>query len=132
MTPARPLPTDAELQVLRVLWARGPSTPRDVHDALYAESDGAYTTALKLLQNLLGKGLVTRDETGRPHVYEAAVPEDETLHGVLRQLIDRSFEGSAAALAMHALGARRASSDELAELKALIERLEAAERSGGA
>lgn len=119
-----PLPTDAELLVLRVLWARGPSTVREVHGALYGDDGAGYTTALKLLQNMHAKALVTRDEDRRQHVYTAAVSEPDTMHGVVRQLIDRTFEGSAATLAMHALGAKRTSAAELAELKSLIRRLE--------
>ena len=126
----RPRPTDAELRILQVLWDRGPSTPRDILDARYGGTDVGYTTALKLLQNLHAKGLVIRDETRRPHVYAAVAREDETLRGMLRQLIDRSFAGSAAALATHALGAKRASREELAELKALVGRLEAQARKG--
>jgi len=119
-----PSPTPAELAALRVLWNRGPSSVREVHEALYAGTDTAYTTTLKLLQNLHLKGLVQRDETQRQHVYTAAAREDTTLRGVLGSLIDRTFDGSAAALAMHALEARPASPEELAELKALIGRLE--------
>lgn len=126
----RSRPTDAELRILQVLWDRGPSTPREILDARYAGTDVGYTTALKLLQNLHAKGLVDRDETRRPHVYAAVAREDETLRGMVRRLIDRSFDGSAAALATHALGAKRASREELAELKALIGRLEAQARKG--
>jgi BlaI family transcriptional regulator, penicillinase repressor len=122
-----PLPTHAELQVLRVLWNRGACTVREVHEALH-ESDGpGYTTALKLLQNLRSKGLVSRDEESRTHVYRAIAREKSTLEGVVRTLIDRSFEGSAGALALHALGAKRVAPGELARLKELIARIEAEE-----
>jgi BlaI family transcriptional regulator, penicillinase repressor len=119
-----PLPTHAELQVLRVLWSRGAATVREVHDALYGAEGPGYTTALKLLQNLRSKGLVSRDEEARQHIYRAVAPEKSTLEGVVRSLIDRSFEGSAGALALHALGAKRATPAELARLKALIARME--------
>jgi BlaI family transcriptional regulator, penicillinase repressor len=119
-----PAPTPAELQVLRILWSRGPSNVRDVHEALYAGTDTAYTTTLKLMQNLHAKGLVERDEAQRQHVYAAVAREDDTLQDVVRGLIDRAFDGSAAALAMHALEARSATRAELAELKELIQRLE--------
>ena len=119
-----PLPTDAELQVLKVLWSAGPSTVRDVHEALYKESGVGYTTALKLLQNMHAKGLVARDEERRQHVYRAVAKEESTMRALLARLIDRAFDGSAAALAMRALGARRASREELAELKRLIRQLE--------
>lgn len=117
-------PTPAELQVLRILWARGASTVREVHEALYVGTDTAYTTTLKLLQNLHAKGMVERNEDQRQHVYAAVAREDDTLQGVLRGLIDRAFDGSGAALAMHALEAKPATRAELAELKELIRRLE--------
>ena len=117
-------PTPAELQVLRILWARGPSTVREVHEELYAGTDTAYTTTLKLLQNLHAKGMVERNEGQRQHVYSAVAREDDTLQGVLRGLIDRAFDGSGAALAMHALEAKPSTRAELAELKELIRRLE--------
>lgn len=123
-----PAPTPAELQVLRILWSRGPSNVREVHEALYAGTATAYTTTLKLMQNLHAKGLVQRDEAQRQHVYVAVAREDETLQDVVRGLIDRAFDGSAASLAMHALEARPATAEELAELKDLIRRLE---RQGG-
>jgi predicted transcriptional regulator len=121
-TPGKPTP--AELRVLRELWSRGPCTVRDVHEALYAGTETAYTTTLKLLQNLLAKRLVRRDERQRQHVYSAVVPEGRTVQKLVRTLIDRTFQGSAASLAMHALEAKPASPEELAELKALIRRLE--------
>lgn len=117
-------PTPAELQLLRVLWSRGPSNVREVHEALYAGTDTAYTTTLKLMQNLHAKGLVKRDEAQRQHVYAAVAREDDTLQDVVRGLIDRAFDGSAASLAMHALEARPATAAELGELKELIRRLE--------
>ena len=117
-------PTPAELQLLRVLWSRGPSNVREVHEALYAGTDTAYTTTLKLMQNLHAKGLVKRDEALRQHVYAAVAREDDTLQDVVRGLIDRAFDGSAASLAMHALEARPATAAELGELKELIRRLE--------
>ncbi len=128
MSPTSVAPTPAELQVLRILWSKGPSTVREVHEALYSGTDTAYTTTLKLMQNLHAKGLVERDEGQRQHVYAALAKEDDTLQGVVRGLIDRAFDGSAAALAMHALEAKPASKAELADLKELIRRLE---RQGG-
>jgi predicted transcriptional regulator len=118
------LPTDAELQVLRVLWARGPSTVREVHDALGPEKGTGYTTTLKLLQNMHGKGLVLRDDSARQHVYVAAVAEEPTLGALLGRLIDRVFDGSAASLVMRALGARGASPEEARELRRMLARLE--------
>lgn len=125
-----PGPTPAELAILRVLWRQGPLTVREVHDAVYGATDTGYTSALKLLQNMLVKGLVTRTETGRQHVYAAAVSERPTLNQLVRGWIDSAFAGSSLALAMQALDARPIPPDELAELKAMIERLEREKGSG--
>lgn len=128
--PSRPpLPTDAELEILRVLWARGPSTVRDVHAAL--GSDTSYTTTLKLLQNMHDKGIVRRDDSRRQHVYEARADEASTLGSLVSRVVDRMFNGSAAALALHALGGRSATREELAELKRLIRAMERREGEGG-
>lgn len=125
-----PGPTPAELAILRVLWRQGPSTVREVHDAVYGATDTGYTSALKLMQNMLAKGLVNRTETGRQHVYAAAVSERPTLNQLVRGWIDSAFAGSSLALAMQALDARPIPPDELAELKAMIERLEREKGSG--
>ena len=116
-----PRPTDAELAILRVLWERGPSTVRQVHDALTPERPTAYTTALKLLQIMTEKGLVRRDETDRTHVYYARLSEDQTQRQLVRDLLDRAFGGSASKLVMQALATRRASAEELTEIRRLID-----------
>ena len=124
-------PTDAELAILRVLWSRGPSTVREVFDAL--GSEGAYTTALKLLQIMTDKGLVRRDESTRTHVYEAAYSEQQTQKQLVTDLLDRVFDGSAAKLMLHALESGKASADELAEIRRLLDEHRegtAASRSG--
>ena len=108
-------PTDAELAILRVLWAAGPSTVREVAVELRRES--AYTTVLKLLQIMADKGLVRRDESARTHVYRAARSERATQRQLVRDLADRAFGGSAARLALQALAARKASPEELAEIR---------------
>src|SRR5919108_4077049 len=109
-----PRPTDAELAILRVLWERGPSTVRQVHDVLVSRVGGtAYTTALKLLQIMTEKGLVRRDESDRTHVYQARLTEEQTQRQLVRDLLDRAFGGSASKLVMQALAARRASPEEL-------------------
>jgi len=113
-------PTDGELAILRVLWARGPSTVRHVAEAL--ERETGYTTALKLLQIMTEKGLVRRDESSRTHVYEAAASEDQTQRTLVSDLLDRAFGGSAAKLVLQALATRKASSEELVEIKRLIDR----------
>lgn len=117
-------PTAAELAVLRVLWRDGPSTVRAVHEAVYADAGPGYTSALKTLQNMLAKGLVTRAEDRRQHVYAAAVSERPTLNRLVSGWMDSAFAGSSLALAMQALDARPAAPGELAQLKAMIEKLE--------
>src|ERR687887_988483 len=121
--PERPLPrpTDAELAILRVLWERGPSTVRQVHDVLGRERPAAYTTALKLLQIMTEKGLVERDERDRTHVYRARLSEEQTQRQLVRDLLERAFGGSASKLVMQALATRRASADELREIRRLID-----------
>ena len=109
MTPTLPRPTDAELAILRVLWAGGPSTVRAVHETLTRVNETGYTTTLKLLQIMAQKGLVTRDESRRSHVYAAAVPESETQRRILGDVLERAFGGSAHRLVMQALSAKKAS-----------------------
>jgi BlaI family transcriptional regulator, penicillinase repressor len=118
--PRRRKPTDAELQILQVLWARGPSTVRDVAAALGREQ--AYTTILKLLQIMTHKELVRRDESARTHVYRAAVSAARTQQQIISDLVDRLFGGSAARLVLHALSSRKTSPEELAEIQALVDR----------
>jgi predicted transcriptional regulator len=120
-----PKPTDAELAILRVLWERGPSTVRHVHETLSRERPVAYTTALKLMQIMAEKGLVSRDERDRSHVYHAKLTEEQTQRQLIRDLLDRAFGGSASKLVMQALAARRASAEELIEIRRLIDTGEA-------
>jgi predicted transcriptional regulator len=123
MGPA-PKPTDAELAILRVLWQRGPSTVRDVHQALSSSQASGYTTVLKLLQIMIEKGLVVRDESQRAHVYAAKLSEGRTQRQLLGDLVDRAFGGSSAKLVLHALSERAASSNELREIRALLDQIE--------
>ena len=116
-----PRPTDGELAILRILWERGPSTVRQVHDVLSRERPSAYTTALKLLQIMTEKGLVRRDESDRTHIYHARLTEEQTQRQLVRDLLDRAFGGSATKLVMQALAARRATPEELGEIRKLIE-----------
>jgi BlaI family transcriptional regulator, penicillinase repressor len=117
-----PRPTEAELEILRVLWDRGPSTVRDVHTEITRERATAYTTVLKLLQIMTEKGLVTRDDTDRSHVYSPRVAEQVTQRQLVTDLLARAFKGSTASLVMQALDASRATPDELAEIRRLIDR----------
>jgi predicted transcriptional regulator len=119
-----PRPTEAELSILRVLWRRGPSTVREVLGEL--DVGTGYTTALKLMQIMADKRLVTRDEAARSHVYRAAVPESQTLSGIVGDLLDRAFGGSSQKLLMAALSARRASPGQLDEMRRLIEQAQKA------
>jgi predicted transcriptional regulator len=116
---SRRKPTDAELAILRVLWAHGPSTVRQVAEALGA--DTGYTTALKLLQIMTEKGLVTRNESARTHVYQAAISEDLTQRQLVTDLLNRAFGGSAAKLVLQALSASPASPEEMAEIRRLLD-----------
>ncbi len=121
-TAAAPRPTDAELAILRVLWERGPSTVRQVHEVLVSrEGPTAYTTALKLLQIMTEKGLVRRDESDRTHVYHPRLTEEQTQRQLVRDLLERAFGGSASKLVMQALNAKRATPQELGEIRRLIE-----------
>ncbi len=116
----RQKPTDAELEILRVLWARGPSTVRQIHDVVDRHKARGYTTILKTIQIMTDKGLVVRDTSSRSHVYRARFSERWTQRLLLRDLIDRAFGGSAAKLMLQVLGARPASRGELDELRALL------------
>src|SRR3954464_5865367 len=116
-----PRPTDAELSILRVLWERGPSTVRQVHEQLAHDRQAAYTTALKLLQIMTEKGLVERDERDRTHVYRARLSEETTQRQLVRDLLDRAFGGSSGKLVMQALATRRASAAELQDIRSLID-----------
>jgi BlaI family penicillinase repressor len=113
-------PTDGELAILRVLWANGPSTVRQVVEALGRET--GYTTALKLLQIMTEKGLVRRDERERTHVYQSTYTEDQTQRTLVSDLLDRAFGGSAAKLVLQALSANTTSPRELAEIKRFLDK----------
>ena len=113
--------TDAELQILNILWERGPSTVRYVHDSLTRLRDIRYTTTLKTLQVMTGKGLVRRDESRRAHVYQAAVGREETQRLLVGDLVDKVFGGSAAGLVAGALSTRRASPEDLAKIRQFLD-----------
>jgi predicted transcriptional regulator len=121
MVRSRPRPTDAELAILRVLWERGPSTVRQVHEALAGTRETGYTTTLKLMQIMADKRLVERDESARTHVYTASMSEAHTQGQLLNDLVDRAFGGSAAALVLRALSTRSATDEELREIRKLID-----------
>ena len=124
----RPRPTDAELAILRVLWERGPSTVRQVFEVLSAERELGYTTVLKMLQIMHDKGLVQRDVTDRIHVFTASQSQVLTQQGLLDDLLDKAFGGSSLSLVMQALATRRASREELAEIRKLLDQAEGGKR----
>jgi predicted transcriptional regulator len=119
-----PKPTEAELEILNILWARGPSAVRDVHEEICRCKAAQYTTVLKTLQIMAEKGLVRRDERQRAHIYAAAKPREWTQKQIAGDLLQRAFGGSARSLLMGALSARRASKDELAAIRQLLDEYE--------
>jgi predicted transcriptional regulator len=120
-----PRPTDAELEILTVLWSRGPSTVRSVHEAIVARRPAQYTTVLKQLQIMDEKGLVKRDESERAHVYSAAQARESTQAQLAGDLLQRAFAGSATSLMLGALSAQKPSKKELAELRRFLDEFEA-------
>ena len=121
-TPARP--TEAELEILTVLWTNGASTVREVHEEINGRRPTQYTTVLKQLQIMAAKNLVQRDEQQRAHVYKAAQPREWTQRQLAGDLLQRAFGGSARSMLMGALSARKASRDELAEIRQLLDEYE--------
>jgi predicted transcriptional regulator len=121
MPRAKPRPTDAELAILRVLWERGASTVRQVHEALAGTRETGYTTTLKLMQIMTDKGLVKRNETARTHVYSPMAAQEQTERQLVQDLVDRAFGGSAAQLVLRALGAEGTTDAELTEIRKLID-----------
>ena len=117
-------PTDSELEILAFLWQNGPSTVRQVHDYLAQTKDAGYTTTLKLMQIMQEKGLLTRTEEGRSHIYTAQVSEEETQQSLLGRFVETTFRGSAAQLVMQALGNHQTSAEELEEIRQLLNELE--------
>ena len=126
MSVETPRPTAAEMEILAVLWDRGPSTVRQVHDVLSERRGTGYTTVLKLLQIMAGKGLVVRDESDRSHIYRAVHAQDAMQGELVGDLIDRAFAGSAAQLVMRALSQRPTDPGELAEIRTMLDGMLAA------
>jgi predicted transcriptional regulator len=119
-----PRPTAAELEILRALWSLGPSTVREVYDRLNETKPTGYTTVLKLMQIMAEKGLVARNEQQRAHVYEAACRQEDTQRQLVGDLVERAFGGSATQLVMQALAAKRATPEELAEIRRILDEFE--------
>lgn len=119
-----PRPTPAELSILRVLWSRGPSSVRLVHQELSKDRPTGYTTVLKLMQIMTEKGLVERDESERAHIYHPRLNEQKTQRQMVKDLIDRAFGGDASQLVMQALSSRRATPEELAAIREILDKLD--------
>ena len=117
-------PTDAELEILRVIWSLGPSTVREVFDELRARRDTGYTTVLKLMQIMTDKGLLRRDASTRPQVYECVRPQDQTQRQLIGDLLDRAFSGSPGNLVLQALSAKKTTAEERRQIRALLDKLE--------
>lgn len=117
-------PTPSELEILHILWTRGPSTVREIHEVLSKEKDLGYTSALKLLQIMTVKGLVTRSEDQRAHVYTATQPAETTKQQFAADVLQRVFRGSASQLMQHVLSGRRGSKKELEEIRRMLDEYE--------
>ncbi|HEY3929943.1 MAG TPA: BlaI/MecI/CopY family transcriptional regulator [Candidatus Koribacter sp.] len=117
-------PTSSELEILRVLWERGPSTVKEVHEALSGSKPVGYTTILKLLQIMTVKGSVTRNEHDRAHVYEACQPAERTKRQLAGEMLDRVFGGSASELVLHALSGQKSSHEEIEEIRRMLDEYE--------
>ena len=128
MTKDPPRPTPSELEILSVLWDAGPSTVREVQQALDARKPTGYTTVLKLLQIMIEKGLVRRDERERAHRYAPRHPQERTEQQIVGDLLDRAFGGSSSRLVMRALSSRKATPEELDRIRALLDEIEGGKR----
>lgn len=118
------IPTDSELEILRVLWSKGPSTVREVHDVVSLKRTVGYTGTLKLMQIMAEKGLVSRDESQRSHIYSTSIREEQTQKQLVKSLLTSAFSGSADKLVMQALSAKKVTADELSEIRRMLDELE--------
>lgn len=126
-----PRPTEAELEILTVLWSEGPRTVREVHDVIARRRPAQYTTVLKLLQIMAEKGLVKRNEKQRAHIYTPALPREQTRTQLAGDLLERAFEGSAKSLLLGALSSKKATKQELDEIRRLLDEHESARPTSG-
>src|SRR5947209_3090902 len=117
-------PTDSELEILNILWEKGPSTVREIHEVLEKNKEAGYTTTLKLMQIMHEKNLVKRDERNKSHVYTANISQEKTQGQLVKRMIDNVFNGSASQLVMQALGSHRPNAEELNEIKKYLEEME--------
>jgi BlaI family transcriptional regulator, penicillinase repressor len=116
-------PTDSELEILNILWANGPSTVRFIHDELVKTKDAGYTTTLKLMQIMMDKQLLKRDDSGKSHVYTPNISQEKTQGQLVKRLIDNVFNGSASQLVMQALGNHKANKAELEEIRKYLDEI---------
>lgn len=121
---ASPFPTASELEILQVVWQRGPSTVREVFNTLAAEREVGYSTVLKFMQIMTDKGTLVRDDSVRPQVYRAAKPQKQVQQGILKDLVARAFGGSSASLVMQALADKKATADERRQIRELLDSLD--------
>lgn len=119
-----PQPTEVEMQILGILWELGPSPVRDIHRRLEAAKGTSYSTTVKMLAVMLDKGLVTRDEDAQPHIYKAALTRDGAGKRLVRDLIDKVYNGSAHSLVLQALSTKRATQEERDEIRRLLDKME--------
>lgn len=117
-------PTESELEILQILWDKGACSVREINEVLNAEKEVGYTTTLKFMQIMLEKGLLSREANGRMHIYKAVAKQTEVQNNLLGRFIDAAFKGNTSELVMQALGNHETSSEELAQIKALIEKME--------
>ena len=117
-------PTEVELQILRILWDDGPSIARHIHDSLQSSKQTTYSTTVKMLAVMLEKGLLLRNDDVRPQIYQAAAPQQRTQKKMLGELIDKVYDGSAAALMVHAISSKKATAEELAEIRRMLQEME--------
>ena len=123
-------PTDSELEILNILWTKGPSTVREIHEVLEQNKDAGYTTTLKLMQIMLDKGLLKRDASNKSHVYTANISQEKTQGQLVQRMIDNVFNGSASQLVMQALGNYKPNAEELNEIKKYLDEIEGANSKG--
>jgi BlaI family penicillinase repressor len=120
-------PTEKELEILQIIWKKGPVSVKDVHECMGGEQQNGYTTILKLMQIMHEKGLVTRQKSGKFHLYQAVATQEHTRQFIIDKMIHTVFQGSAMQLVMSALGNKKSSREELSEIKRYLETLEGGE-----
>jgi BlaI family penicillinase repressor len=130
--PPAPLPTASELEILQIIWQRGPSTVREVYRTLAADREVGYSTVLKLMQIMMEKGTLVRDERVRPQVYKAAHPQGQMQRGILRDLVERAFGGSPVSLVMQALADKKATRHERRQIREMLDELDGKPKRPGA